>query len=394
MKKTINLLRNLTVLVLLTATILTTNAQKIGDKFIFNDIKYEVTSLAPNKVQVTNKYPFPTGNIIIPAEVNYQEQKFAVTMIGNNAFTRCKSLTSITIPNSVISIGRAAFYDCESLNFVTIGNSVENIVYNAFGNCKSLTSITLPNSVKGIESGVFYGCESLISITIGNSVEWIGGNAFKLCKSLTSIEVDKENPKYCSKNGILFSKDKTGLIHYPIRKKEKKYTIPNSVEIIEEECFGYSNLTSITIPNSIKNIKSGAFNNCLSLISIFSKIKNINGVKMINEIFKEVNKDKCILFVPKGKIGEYRNAKQWKEFKNIKEDNTAVHNITLTNPILVVGNNITVSGVAGKEVKLYSLSGQVLYNLHTTQENITLSVKQIGTYILQVGNATRKVVVN
>ena len=66
-----------------------------------------------------------------------------VTKIGNFAFFRCSSLTSIEIPNSVTSIGEEAFYDCISLTSVSIGNSVTSIGEKAFYYCNSLKIITV-----------------------------------------------------------------------------------------------------------------------------------------------------------------------------------------------------------------------------------------------------------
>ena len=64
-----------------------------------------------------------------------------ITKIGDKAFWYCKTLSSITIPDSVTSIGLGAFYQCTSLTSVTIGNSVTSIGNSAFYNCSSLTSV-------------------------------------------------------------------------------------------------------------------------------------------------------------------------------------------------------------------------------------------------------------
>ena len=103
-------------------------------------------------------------SITIPQNVTYNATEYSVTSIGEWAFSKCSSLTSITIPNSVTSIG-----------------------YSAFANCYSLTSITIPNSETSIGEHAFYICTSLTSITIGNNVTSIGEGAFYDCKSLTSI---------------------------------------------------------------------------------------------------------------------------------------------------------------------------------------------------------------
>ena len=110
-----------------------------------------------------------------------------VTSIGYADFHNCKSLTSITIPDSVTSIGDSAFSNCESLSSVNLGNSVTSIDIFAFKNCDSLTSITIPNSVTSIGDSAFSNCSGLTNVTIGNGVTSISNRTFENCNSLTSI---------------------------------------------------------------------------------------------------------------------------------------------------------------------------------------------------------------
>ncbi len=79
----------------------------------------------------------------------------SVTEIGDSAFSRCTSLTSVAIPDSVTSIRDDAFSGCTSLTSVAIPDSVTSIGGWAFADCTSLTSVTIPNSVTSIESYAF-----------------------------------------------------------------------------------------------------------------------------------------------------------------------------------------------------------------------------------------------
>ncbi|WP_289067186.1 leucine-rich repeat domain-containing protein, partial [uncultured Alistipes sp.] len=111
---------------------------------------------------------------------------------GRCAFDGCRSLTSITIPNSVTSIGDYAFYWCSSLTSITLPDGMTKIGDYVFYGCSKLTSITIPDSVTTIGESAFSNC-GFDWITIGSSVTTIWGNTFDDCHA-SSISCKAQTP--------------------------------------------------------------------------------------------------------------------------------------------------------------------------------------------------------
>ena len=133
-----------------------------------------------------------------------------------------------------------------------VGKPVKIIGVDAFHNHKAV-SVKLPQGLTIIEDGAFYSCDLLKEITIPESVIQIGEGEFFRCPSLTKITVDKKNQKYSDVDGVLFNKDVTELISYPEGKKTQSYVMPNSVEKIAKDAFGYycENLKKLTILSNV-----------------------------------------------------------------------------------------------------------------------------------------------
>ena len=137
----------------------------------------------------------------------------------------------------------------------------------------SIKEVLIEDGVTSIGTSAFTSYDSLTSITIPDSVTTIDIWAFASCDSLISITVDSDNDYYSSDEyGVLFNKDKTTLIQYPIGNTRTNYTIPDSVTTIGRamfEAFAYcDSLTSVIIPDSVTSIGGYAFYYCTSLTSV------------------------------------------------------------------------------------------------------------------------------
>ncbi len=111
----------------------------------------------------------------------------SILAIGYGAFSGCRGLTNIFIPNSVTVIGPAAFNGCIGLTSVIIPNSVTSICEHAFASCAKLTTVTIPNSISYIGRYAFSGCQILKTVFIGNSISYINEGVFNACSDLTDI---------------------------------------------------------------------------------------------------------------------------------------------------------------------------------------------------------------
>lgn len=195
------------------------------------------------------------------------EQRTKNDVVGQFMFDDCKNLLSIKLPNTVKLI-EFAFDGCDNLLRLDIPRSCEKFGSCAINQCPSLTTITIPAATKYFES---YNCS--------------------FCPSLTSIEVDPMNPWMVSEKGVLFSKDKTTLIKYPMGKNETSYSTPANVTIIEDWAFNSALFSQIKLPENLVSIGSSAFNDCEELTDIMlpNSLKSIgmsafNGCDKINSL--------------------------------------------------------------------------------------------------------------
>ena len=201
-------------------------------------------------------------------------------------FKGIKTLSSLTIGNSVTSISSWDFRDCSGLTSVKIEDCKKPLAFstdNSFANCP-LEELYMGRDISYTEyNSPFKGINTLSSLTIGNSVTAIGDKAFEGCSGLTSV------------------------------------SIPNSVTSIGYRAFrGCSGLTSLSIPSSVTSIGNGAFWSCSGLIAIHClNTAPLQPADDYSSYFGDTAYSLATLYVPQGSIDAYKATYPWSFFQNI-----------------------------------------------------------------------------
>ena len=251
-------------------------ANKVGDTTSGN-LKFD---LYDDNTAVVFSNDINATSVTIPEQVNYNSANYNVTEIGKKAFIDCTKLTSVTIPDGLLTIGEEAFNGCTALTAIVMPNSITNLGQTAFITCTALASITLSDKLTTIPSSVFAGCISLQAITIPEGVTSIGIGSFFGCKGLKSI------------------------------------VLPNSVTTIGKMGFrGCEAMTSASLGSGVTSISDQAFASC----------KILQEIRVMNPVPPVCGKEDCFsttsatLKIPLGSKEAYKAAEIWKNFTNQKE---------------------------------------------------------------------------
>ena len=190
--------------------------------------------------------------------------------IGENAFFGCKALTDIVLGNLVEKISDYAFAECTAIERIQLSSELVEIGKYAFNNNTSLTALNLPNKLEIIGEGAFVNCCLISEISIPESIKTIGANAFYGWAGLVSVNVTNLT-KWC---GVEFGNSSANPLFYANTLLldslvVNEIDIPDGVEQISAYSFyGYSTLTRVKIPKSVKAIADHAFEECYRLIEI------------------------------------------------------------------------------------------------------------------------------
>ncbi len=247
-------------------------------------------------------------NIELPESLQY---------IGNETFHSCKSLSSINLPNRITGLGLYDFYKCTSLKSIQLPTNlnyigsfcfsesgIESIVIpdgvgklerGTFYKCISLKNVILPDNLVSINSnysneplGAFEGCSNLESITVPASLKNVSFGSFSGCRNLKRVYIDDlaawfkisfETLSYYTGssgyNEYIYGQIDTatnplagGALLYLDEVPLYNIEIPDGITVINNHSLVGCGMESVTIPDSVKTIGGGAFQDCKNLIAV------------------------------------------------------------------------------------------------------------------------------
>ena len=227
----------------------------------------------------------------IPSSVNYGGKNYPVTTVGANAFTNHRTLTAVTIPDSVTKImgdaknQKGAFSGCTALTTVNLGQSVANIETYAFKNCVALQAVRLPAGVQFVQDGAFQNCLALESIELnGNGI--LGTDCFANCMNvttlklgndvrltdgtrqvvagltaLTSFDIAESNPVYQEKNGCLLTNP--NIANDTVVLGVRGADVPDGVTKILDWAWGTRAANKMFVPSNVLTVGKDSFDSQL-----------------------------------------------------------------------------------------------------------------------------------
>jgi len=215
----------------------------------FGDFTYESVEA---EVWITSFPRGYVGEVEVPAEIN----NLPVTTIARHSFFGCSQITSVRLPDSVLTIGDGAFRECFALEEIQLSENITSLGERAFTSCHRLRQIEIPASVTEIREATFHYCSDLTTVDLHNGLEVIGRGAFWNCTRLKEINIPA-------------SVMNIGEIAFARCEHLRSVKIPEGVRVIGSQTFfNCKQLVEVSLPVSLTKIEYEAFLGCSSLFGI------------------------------------------------------------------------------------------------------------------------------
>lgn len=311
-----------------------------------------------------------TGIINIPDSICHNGFTYSVTAISNSAFSECKWLVSVTIPESVTFIDAYAFKS-SSISSVIIGNNVSSIGYMAF-----------------------YGCTNLKSLTIGSGMQSIGLEAFNGCVELENVYcLATTCPSSSNTNTFINCNLWNATLHVPA-KSVRQYQAHeiwgqfiNIVPLTREE----EGITADPIL-TIQQAEAGTISTIVPKGSVYTfsitpckswKIHSVtfNDVDITNQLSEE-NKFTTPAITTNSTLSVVYELDDIDEVRAISESDVTIQGTSYG--ARVIGAN------KGDVIRIYTTDGSLYHSAKAEQQVVDVPLKKDNVYIVKVGTRTMK----
>lgn len=210
---------------------------------IYNDPLWNAHKKRIKQIKADDGIKFPTYDWLSGCDSIVEPQYNKTTFIYMPRKYKADVWSSYNygIPMGIKTVAPYAFSSCKGLMRVTMNGGCEEVGNNAFSNCQDLQVVSFPGTIKRIGNNAFYNCKNLESINMPDGVESVGANCFRYCNALTEGVYNEDCFFY-------LSEEVTG-----------DFTIPGSPKKIAPNAFAYGKITTLKIPESVKEIGKMAF---------------------------------------------------------------------------------------------------------------------------------------
>lgn len=198
----------------------------------------------------------------------------ASAAFGNYAFANSKQLTKVTFPKEVLFIGQHMFENCTLLSEVVFAEDSELKTAStyAFAGCTALKTFSFPDKLAATTLGTyFFAGSGLMSIDLSNTKKLtsLGNYSFSECANLTSVTL----PATLKHLGTYTFQNCTALEEIDLSKLTNMTVIGSSATACKIDTASYvfagcTNLQKVTLPESVTKIGAYVFKDCASLASI------------------------------------------------------------------------------------------------------------------------------
>ena len=370
-----------------------TVVEGIATEVTIEDMTYICVDSSEKRVAKLTKGLSKAKEVKVPAKLFTDDVNYQVVEVDKSAFEGNSSLEKVIVSEGIKTIGQSAFKQCSNLKSVVLPASLVTIGDYAFDNCLRLATVTCAGEKPvDISDNVFSATGLEVNVSSRSAVKAYKDHkvwgSFDIYYSMSSSgESGTEETNVATYQIVSSEEDDETTVaivdddnvtgDFSIQATVERNGITYAVTVIAPSAFeDNTSLTSVTIPNTISMIGDAAFAGCSNLMSItvynldpptLMGTSKVAGARRMftrgsndNPIFKGVDVDNCILYVPEESIEKYKGATIWSAFKNIQ----AISATAL--------NGIMVSDDAAFDV--YNLQGRKVKSRVTTLKGLSPGV--------------------